>query len=47
MREVATTSRMAHISMGSMHTPLLVPSSLEIDKMIFTLGPLGFCLVWT
>jgi len=32
MREVATTSRMASTSMGSMHTPFPVPSSLKIDN---------------
>jgi len=47
MREVATTPRMAPTSMGSMHTPLPVPSSLKVDKMIFMLGPYRFCLVWT
>ena len=40
-------SRMAYTSMGSMHTPLLVLSSLKIDKVIFTLGPPGFYLMWT
>ena len=47
IREEATILRMAPTSMGSMHTLLPVPSSLEIDKMIFMLGPPRFYLVWT
>ena len=46
VREVATASRMASTSVGSPHTPLPVPSSLKIEKMIYTLGPLRLCLVW-
>ena len=47
MREMALTSGLTPTSLGSMHTPLPVSSSLEVDKMIFTLGPHRFCLVWT
>ena len=46
MREVATTPRMAFTSVDSMHTPLSVPSPLEVDKMIFMLGPPRLYLVW-
>ena len=46
VREVATTPRMASTSVGSMHTPLPIPSSLKIDKMIFTLGPPRLYLMW-
>ena len=47
MRKVAPISRLAPASMGGMHTNHLVPSSLKVDKMIFTLGLHKFCLVWT
>ena len=47
MREVALTPGLTPTGLGSMHTPLPVPYSLEVDKMIFTLGPHRFCLVWT
>ena len=47
MGEMATTPRMALTSMGSMYTPLLVSHLLKFTKVILTLRPHGFCLVWT
>ena len=47
LRVVATTPRMAFTGVGSMHTSLLVPSPFRVDKMILSLGPPRFCLVWT
>jgi len=44
---VATTLRMAPTSMGSMHTPLSVPSLFKITEVILTLRLHRFCLVWT
>ena len=45
--EMATTLRMALASMGSMYTPLPVSPLLKFTKVILTLRPHGFCLVWT
>ena len=39
MRKVAPASRLALASISGMHTNLLVPSLLKINKMILTLGP--------
>ena len=47
MRKVAPISGLASASMGGIHINLLVPSSLKVDKMVFTLGPHRFYLVWT
>ena len=47
MRKVAPISGLAPASMGGMHTNLPVPSSLKVDKLVFTLGSHRFCLVWT
>ena len=47
MREVAPTPRLAPIIKGSMHTPFSVPSSLKVDKTIFTLVRHRFYLMWT
>ena len=49
IRNVTPTSRLAPISMGSMHTNLPVPPSLKIEKVIFTLGPHQFLPIspWT
>ena len=47
MRKVAPMLGLAPTSVGSMHANLPVLSLLKIDKMIFTLGPHRFCLVWT
>ena len=46
-REMALILGLTPTGLDGMHTPLLIPSSLEVDKMIFTLGSYGFCLVWT
>ena len=47
MRKVAPISGLDPANMGGMHTNLPVPSSLKVDKIIFTLGSHRFCLVWT
>ena len=47
MRDMTPTSRVAPTSMGGMHTNFLALSLLKIEKMILTLGPHGFRLVWT
>ena len=45
--EMATTLRMALASMVSMYTPLLVSPLLKFTKVILTMRPHGFCLIWT
>ena len=47
MRKVGLPPGLVPIGLCSMHTPLPVPSSLEVDKMVYTLRPHRFCLVWT
>ena len=47
MRKVAPISGLTLASMGGMHTKLPIPSLFKVDKMVFTLRPHRFCLVWT
>ena len=47
MRKVAPIFGLALASMGGMHTNLSVPSSLKVDKMVFTLGSHRLYMVWT
>ena len=47
IRDMTPTLRVASTSMGGMHTDLLVPSLLKINKMILTLGPYKFLLIRT
>ena len=47
MKDMAFTSRLTLTGVGSMHTPLLVPFSFKIMKVILTLRPDRLCLVWT
>ena len=44
IRKVAPAPRLAPTSIGGMHTNLPFPSSLNVDKMIFMLGPHRFYL---
>ena len=45
--EVALSLGLTSIGPDSMHAPLPIPSTLEVDKRIFTLGPYRLCLVRT
>ena len=47
MGNVAHISGLPLVGVGGMHTNITVPSSLKIDKVIFTLGPYRFCMVLT
>ena len=47
MRKVAPISGLTIASMGGMHTKLPILSLFKVDKMVFTLRPHRFCLVWT
>ena len=47
MGEVALSLGLTSTGPDSMHAPLPVSSTLEVDKKIFTLGPYRLCLVRT
>ena len=47
MRDMAPTLRLALASIGGMHTNLLIPSSLKIEKMILMLVPHRFLPIQT
>ena len=47
MREVTLSPGLTSTGPDDMHTPLLISSSLMVDKTIFTLGSYGFYLLWT
>ena len=46
MKDVAPTLKLALASMGGMHTNFPIPSLFKIEKMILTLRPHGFLLIW-